>query len=75
MLSAKITGMVLDVYNRQPKDSSASPVSVADLYVGHEVVKVAKVDASFVKGTLMEDIPVNIYNGQYGLSVVYNPIF
>lgn len=73
MLSAKITGMVLDVYNRQSKDPSALPVSVADLYVGHEVVKVAKVDASFVKGTLMEDIPVNIYNGQYGLSVVYNP--
>ena len=75
MLRAKITGLVLDVYNRQLKDPSASSVSVADLYVGHEVVKVSKVDASFVKGTLMEDIPVNIYNGQYGLSVVYNPIF
>ena len=75
MLSAKISGMVLDVYNRQSKTPGAQSTPVADMYVGHEVVKVAKVDASFVKGEMMTDVPVNIYNGEYGLSVVYNPVF
>ena len=70
MLSCKVSGMVMDVYNRSSKNGDS--VAVADLYIGHEIFRIAKVDSSFVRGTLMEDIPVKVYNNQFGLSLVYD---
>ena len=73
-MKAFISGMVVSVYNREGKDKDGKLIStpMADLYCGHEIVKVAKVDESFVQGTLMELIPVNIYSNQYGLSIVFD---
>lgn len=73
-MKAKISGMVVNVYNRLGKDRDGKEVSVpmADFYVGHEIVRVARVDDSFAAGVLMEDVPVNIYANQYGLSVVFD---
>lgn len=73
-MKAFISGMVVSVYNREGKDKDGKAISVpmADLYCGHEIVKIAKVDESFVQGTLMELIPVNIYSNQFGLSTVFD---
>ena len=73
-MKAFISGMVVSVYNREGRDKNGKSISIpmADLYCGHEIVKVAKVDESFVQGTLMELIPVNIYSNQYGFSIVFD---
>lgn len=73
-MKAFISGMVVSVYNREGRNKDGKSISIpmADLYSGHEIVKVAKVDESFVQGTLMEYIPVNVYYNQYGLSVVFD---
>ncbi len=73
-MKAKISGMVVNVYNRLGRDRDGKEVSVpmADFYIGHEIVRVARVDDSFAAGVLMEDVPVNIYANQYGLSVVFD---
>lgn len=73
-MKAFISGMIVSVYNREGKDKDGKSISIpmADLYCGHEIVKVAKVDESFVQGTLMEYVPVNVYSNQYGLSVVFD---
>lgn len=73
-MKAFVSGMVVSVYNREGKDKDGKEVSIpmADLYCGHEIVKIAKVDESFVQGTLMELIPVNIYCNQFGLSTVFD---
>jgi hypothetical protein len=73
-MKAFISGMVVSVYNRVGRDKDGKSISIpmADLYCGHEIVKVAKVDESFVQGSLMEYIPVNVYSNQYGLSVVFD---
>ena len=73
-MKAFISGMVVQVYNRESRDKNGKSVSIpmADLYCGHEIVKIAKVDESFVQGTFMELIPVNIYSNQFGLSIVFD---
>lgn len=73
-MKAFISGMVVSVYNRSGKnrDGEETSIPMADLYCGHEIVKVAKVDETFVQGSLMEYIPVNVYSNQYGLSVVFD---
>ena len=73
-MKAFISGMVVAVYNREAvnRDGMHSLVPMADIYCGHEILKVARVDESFVQGTLMEYVPVNIYFNQYGPSLVFD---
>lgn len=73
-MQAKISGMVMSMYDRNGKDRNGQPVVIpmADMYVGHEIVKVARVNASFVVGKKLENVPVNIYSNQYGLSIVFD---
>lgn len=73
-MKAKISGMVVAVYNRdgRDRDGKAVVIPTADVYIGHEIIKVSRVDESFAAGVLVEDAPVNVYAGQYGLSVVYD---
>ena len=76
MLKAKIDGTVLAVYDRETRTQEGKYVVVhcVDLYVGHDLVKVSKLsdDVKVAVGEALVDFPVKVYNGQYGLSCVYD---
>lgn len=76
MLVAKIDGLVLATYDRDGKTKEGKPyiMHCADMYVGHDLVQVAKIPDSvaLAVGEKVENLPVKVYNGQYGLSCVYN---
>ena len=76
-MKAFISGTVMSVYSRQSKNRDGEPITiqVADVYSGHEVVKVNKVDKSIVAGKAYDKIPVSIYSNQYGLLVVFDNAF
>lgn len=73
-MKAKISGMVITTYERDSKDRNGNPtrIAMADMYIDHAIVKIARVDASFQAGCMMTDVPVNIYSNDYGLSVVFD---
>ena len=73
-MKAKISGMVITTYTRESKDRDGRPTTVpmADMYIDHAIVKVARVDGSFQPGCAMTDVPVNLYVNSYGLSVVFD---
>lgn len=73
-MKAFISGTVVSVYERDSKDREGKPIKIscADVYCGHEVFRLAKIDKSITVGKNLDKIPVNIYWNQYGTSVVYD---
>lgn len=78
MLKAKIDGSLLAKYFRDSKtqDGKFQTVRCFDLYVGRDLVRVSKIPEKYYDavcvGEGLCDFPVRVYNGQYGLSCVYD---
>ena len=75
MLKCKISGLCLKVYSKdyQDKEGKKKTMSIADIYVSPDLVHVSRVDSRLVgEGMQITDLPVKVYNGQYGLSVVFD---
>lgn len=73
-MKAFVSGTVMAVYERNSKDREGKPVKIwcADVYAGHELFRLSKVDKALCAGKRLDKVPVSIYWSQYGLNVVYD---
>ena len=74
-LKAKLTGRCMDVYKRQykAKDGTDKEILVMDLYIGRQIYQVSRIpDMLYTPDELCVDVPVQIYQNQYGLSILYD---